>query len=95
VRFEDGSALGIAVEDLKARLEKLPTDAEDCARIAKLAGDAKKRDLFNRLAKDLRRMAVDVEAMVAFKRARPTGDIEKIHSGEKQGECDEFFDRQG
>jgi hypothetical protein len=38
------------VEDLQARLEKLLTDAEDCALISKLATDRKKRDLFNKLA---------------------------------------------
>jgi hypothetical protein len=38
-------------------LEKLLTDAEDCALISKLATDRKKRDLFNKLAADLRRLA--------------------------------------
>jgi hypothetical protein len=57
------------VEDLQKRLEKLLADAEDCALIARLALDLKKRDLFNRLATDLRGMAVDVEAMIALKRA--------------------------
>jgi hypothetical protein len=33
------------VEDLKATLEKLLTDAEDCALIGKLATDEKKREL--------------------------------------------------
>ena len=37
------------MEDLQARLEKLLTDAEDCALIGKLATDVKKRDLFKRL----------------------------------------------
>jgi hypothetical protein len=52
------------VEDLQARLEKLLTDAEDCALISKLATDRKKRDLFNKLAADLRRLARDVEVMM-------------------------------
>ena len=49
-------------------------DAEDCARIGKLATDVKKRDLFNRLATDLRGMAFDVEAMLVSKREGPDGD---------------------
>jgi hypothetical protein len=66
------------VEDLKATLEKLLTDAEDCAVIGKLASDEKKRELFNRLATDLRSMARDVEAaMIALRRAGP-------HSGSKK-----------
>jgi hypothetical protein len=54
------------VEDLKATLEKLLTDAEDCAVIGKLATDEKKRELFNKLATDLRSMARDVEAAIPF-----------------------------
>jgi len=62
------------VEDLQARLEKLRTDAEDCALIGKLATDAGKRDLFNRLAANLRNMASDVQAMIALKRAEGDDD---------------------
>lgn len=62
------------MEDLQARLEKLLTDAEDCALIAKLATDIKKRDLFNRLATDLRRMAFDIQTMIALKRTEPDDD---------------------
>jgi hypothetical protein len=62
------------VEDLQARLEKLLTEAEDCALIGKLANDAEKRDLFNRLADDLRGMASDVQAMIALKRAEGGDD---------------------
>jgi hypothetical protein len=62
------------LEDLQARLERLLTDAEDCALIGKLATDARKRDLFNRLAADLRGMAFDVRAMNALKRAERDGD---------------------
>jgi hypothetical protein len=65
------------VEDLQARLEKLLTDAEDCALVGKHATDLKKRDLFNRLATDLRGMAFDVQAMIALKAVEPDGDIKK------------------
>jgi hypothetical protein len=65
------------VEDLQATLEKLLTDAEDCALIAKRTTDGEKRDLFNRLATDLRSMASDIQGMIALKRVRRTSDIEK------------------
>jgi hypothetical protein len=61
------------VEDLKARLEKLLTGAEDCALNSKLATDRKKRDLFNKLAADLRRLARDVEALTASRCAGSEG----------------------
>ena len=65
------------MEDLEARLEKLLTDAEDCALIAKRTTDGEKRDLFNRLASDPRSMASDIQGMIALKRVRRTSDIEK------------------
>ena len=65
------------MEDLKARLEKLLTDAEDCALIAKRTTDGEKRDLFNRSASDPRSMASDIQGMIALKRVRRTSDIEK------------------
>jgi hypothetical protein len=55
------------MEDLQARLEKLLTDAEECTLIGRLATDPGKRDLFVRLATDLRRMAFDVQALIALK----------------------------
>jgi hypothetical protein len=79
------------VEDLQARLEKLLTDAEDCARIAKRTTDEEKRDLFDRLATDLRSMASDLQAMIALKRVRRTGDVSK--SDERQSEGNEFLER--
>jgi hypothetical protein len=78
------------VEDLQKRLEKLLIDAEDCALIARLAPDVKKRDLFNRLVTDLRGMAIDVEATIAHKHAdqpKSRGQVEKLKSGEFFG-CD-------
>ncbi len=62
------------MKDLQARLEKLLTDAEDCALIGKLATDARKRDLFNRLAIDLRGLAFDVQAIIALQRPEPDSD---------------------
>lgn len=49
------------MEDLKAKLEKLRTEAEDCELIAKLATNLKKRALFARVALQLRSLARDVE----------------------------------
>ena len=53
------------MQDLKAKLEKLRTEAEDCELIGRLATDIHKRELFLRLAVDLRGMARDIEAMIA------------------------------
>ena len=53
------------MQDLKAKLEKLRTEAEDCELIGRLATDIQKRGLFLRLAVDLRSMARDIEAMIA------------------------------
>jgi hypothetical protein len=69
------------VEDLQPRLKQLLIDAEDCALIGKLATDVRKRDLFNRLAADLRGMAFDVQAMIALKRAEQDSDNKTPQSG--------------
>jgi len=53
------------MEDLRAKLEKLLTETEDCELIAKLATDLRKRALFAKLAIDLRSMARDIEAVIA------------------------------
>jgi hypothetical protein len=69
------------VEDLQARLDKLLTDAEDCALIGKLATDVRKRDLFNRLATDLRGLAFDVQAIIALKEAEPDIALKSAEPG--------------
>jgi hypothetical protein len=53
------------MEDLSAKLEKLLTEAEDCDLIGKLATDPHKRELFEKLAADLRAVARDIQAMIA------------------------------
>ena len=55
------------MQDLREKLEKLLTEAEDCDLIGRLATDPKKRELFKKLATDLRAMARDIEAMIASK----------------------------
>ncbi|MBR1277692.1 hypothetical protein [Bradyrhizobium sp. AUGA SZCCT0283] len=53
------------MKDLRARLDKLLTDAEDCDLIAKLATNPQKRALFEKLAADLRSSARDIEIVLA------------------------------
>jgi hypothetical protein len=53
------------MEDLNAKLEKLLVEAEDCDMIGRLATDLNKRELFKRLAADLRTMADDIRAAIA------------------------------
>ena len=52
------------MKDLRATLERILTEAEDCELIGKLATDPNKHDLFKKLAVDLRTMAKDIEAMI-------------------------------
>lgn len=49
---------------LRVKLEKLLVEAEDCDLIGKLATDPQKRELFKKLATDLRSMARDIEAKI-------------------------------
>lgn len=55
------------MKDLRAKLEKLKADAEDCDLIGRLATDGTKRETFRKLAAQLRCAAVDVEAAIAKK----------------------------
>jgi hypothetical protein len=65
VDFAAERARSSGMEDLSAKLEKLLIEAEDFELIGKLAADLHKRELFKRLAVDLRRMARDIEALIA------------------------------
>ena len=53
------------MQDMQAHLEKLRTDAAECALIRDLATDVKKRELFARLAEHLNLLANEVEAAIA------------------------------
>jgi len=53
------------MRDMKAHLEKLRTDAAECALIRDLATDPVKRELFARLADHLGTLALEVEAAIA------------------------------
>ena len=67
------------MEDLSKRLEKLLVEAEDCELIGRLATDPHKRDLFKKLAVDLRRMARDVQAVISTH--KPQAVSHKLEDG--------------
>jgi len=52
-------------DELKAKIEQLRLEAAECDQIGYLAEDDRKRDLFRKLATDLRTMASDMEASIA------------------------------
>ena len=52
---------------MKAHLEKLRSDAAECALIRDLATDPAKRELFKRLADHLNTLAGEIEAAIAAK----------------------------
>ena len=53
------------MKDLKAELEKLLVNAEDCELIARLATEQDKRQTFSRIATQLREMAAELRAEIA------------------------------
>lgn len=53
------------MQDIKQRLEKLRTDAEECHLISKLATHPAKRQAFLALGDEYLRMAKDLEALIA------------------------------
>jgi hypothetical protein len=55
------------MQDMRAHLEKLRTDAAECALIRDLATDPDKRELFTRLAEHLTTLAREIEAVIAAK----------------------------
>ena len=50
-----------AMQDMRTYLEKLSTDAVDCALISKRATDAQTKELFDRLADHLAMLASELE----------------------------------
>jgi hypothetical protein len=55
------------MKDIEAHVEKLRTNAAECALIRDLATDPQKRALFTRLAEHLATLASEVEAAIAAK----------------------------
>ena len=53
------------MKDMQAHLEKLRSDAAECALISNLATNQEKRELFARLAEHLRVLASEVERAIA------------------------------
>jgi hypothetical protein len=65
---------GIPMKDLKAELEKLLVNAEDCDLIARLATDKDKRETFSRIAKQLRTMADELKAEILARSVKAMGN---------------------
>jgi hypothetical protein len=55
------------MQDVQTYLEKLSTDAVDCAMISKRATDAQKREMFDRLAEHLAMLASELERAIEAK----------------------------
>ncbi len=53
------------MQDVKQRLEKLRTDAEECHLISRLATNPAKQEAFRILSIKYHRMAKDLEALIA------------------------------
>jgi hypothetical protein len=53
------------MKDMRAHLEKLRSDAAECAMIRDLATDQTKRELFTRLAVHLETLALEIERAIA------------------------------
>ncbi|WP_050418778.1 hypothetical protein [Bradyrhizobium tropiciagri] len=56
------------MQDMLTHLEKLRTDAAECALIRDLATDVRKRELFSKLAEQLSALAAEIESTVAAAR---------------------------
>ncbi len=52
------------MKDMQAQAERLRTEAAECALIRDLATEPHKRELFNRLAEHLNRLAAEVEMAI-------------------------------
>ena len=61
------------MKDLKAELEKLLTNAEDCELIARLATDKTKRETFSRIAAQLHEMAAELRIDIAARTPKVNG----------------------
>jgi hypothetical protein len=62
------------MKDLKAELEKLLVNAEDCELIARLATDLSKRETFARIAKQLHGMADELKAEILDRSKKALGN---------------------
>jgi hypothetical protein len=62
------------MQDLSAKLEKFLQEAADCELIGSLAQDAKKRETFRNLAKQLRLMASEIGTEIEAHRGRDAAE---------------------
>ena len=69
--------------DMRVHLEKLRSDAQDCAVVSTSATDLHKRELFARLAEHLGRLALEVERALA-EQEKKEGSIERCAHGEER-----------
>jgi hypothetical protein len=61
------------MQDMRAHMEKLKSEAEDCALISELAVDPQKRVLFASLSRHLKRLACEVELAIQDKVEKEEG----------------------
>ncbi|MBR0779389.1 hypothetical protein JQ543_24425 [Bradyrhizobium diazoefficiens] len=59
------------MKDIEIQLEKLRTEAIDCALIARLSTDVGKRELFTKLAEHYNVLAAEVQKALAGNTAKP------------------------
>lgn len=55
---------GAPIKDMQTQLEKLRTEAAECARVAQSATEASKRELFGKLAQHHAVLAAEVEKAI-------------------------------
>ncbi|MCP3442317.1 hypothetical protein [Bradyrhizobium sp. CCGUVB14] len=64
------------MKDMQVQLEKLRAEAADCARVAKLATDEAKRELFTKLSEHFSVLASEVQKAI---------DKVSVETGQKPG----------
>jgi hypothetical protein len=72
-RVEERIGIEALMQDMRAHLEKLKSEADDCALISELAADRQKRMLFASLSRHLKRLASEVELAIQDKLEKEEG----------------------
>jgi hypothetical protein len=67
------------MQDMRAHLEKLKSEAEDCALISELAADPQKRVLFASLSRHLKQLASEVELAIQDELELRSGAISRAN----------------
>ena len=68
------------MHDMREHLERLRSDAQDCALVSQHATDVGKRELFARLSEHLSRLAHEVERALAERQEESQPVTPGIHS---------------